>query len=294
MSTEIRLDEILIEGRHRHDLGNITELADSIDRLGLLHPIVVTPELRLVAGERRLAACRELGWDEVPVTVADNLADAVDLLQAERDENTCRKAFTPSEAARIAMTIEDALRPVARERQGKRTDLTSGQTLPEVPSTPPPRPRDIAAKSTGYSHETLRKVREVEKIAEAPETPEPVRRVAQDAIKTMDATGKVDGPHHTVKAAEIAVATKTITEAIDQRNPDAAAERAAAALRSEYSKAMTGVTRLPNLDSAAVAAVISDAEAGLLIGVIKNSLLPWAERVQTARKPGGLRLVKDA
>lgn len=38
----------------------------SIDALGLMHPIVVTPDNRLVAGERRLRACQSLGWNTVP------------------------------------------------------------------------------------------------------------------------------------------------------------------------------------------------------------------------------------
>lgn len=36
----------------------------------LLHPVVITPAGRLSAGQRRLDACRQLGWTDVPVTVA--------------------------------------------------------------------------------------------------------------------------------------------------------------------------------------------------------------------------------
>lgn len=50
------------EERQRKELFQIDELADSIRRLGLIHPIIISPDGRLVAGERRLEACKKLGW----------------------------------------------------------------------------------------------------------------------------------------------------------------------------------------------------------------------------------------
>lgn len=65
------ITSIEVEGRHRRDLGDVSGLAKSIEAVGLLHPIVVRSDGRLIAGERRLAACKLLGWKEVPVTVLD-------------------------------------------------------------------------------------------------------------------------------------------------------------------------------------------------------------------------------
>ena len=87
------IDQIQIGFRYRKDLGDLRSLAQSIEEVGLLHPIVVTAEGRLIAGQRRLAACRLLGWTDVPVTV-------VDLYQAARGEaheNFVRKDLLPSE-----------------------------------------------------------------------------------------------------------------------------------------------------------------------------------------------------
>jgi ParB family chromosome partitioning protein len=71
--TETRrpIAEIVVGFRHRKDLGDIDELALNIQNVGLLHPVVITPDGLLLAGERRLAACRQLGWTEVPVTVRE-------------------------------------------------------------------------------------------------------------------------------------------------------------------------------------------------------------------------------
>jgi ParB family chromosome partitioning protein len=65
------IDEIDVGFRYRKDLGDLRNLTDCIETVGLLHPIVVTPEGRLIAGQRRLEACRLLGWQEIPITVID-------------------------------------------------------------------------------------------------------------------------------------------------------------------------------------------------------------------------------
>ena len=66
-----RIDSIIIGERLRRDLGDVAALAASIRDLGLLHPIVISQSGRLLAGQRRLEACRSLGWLSVPVTVVE-------------------------------------------------------------------------------------------------------------------------------------------------------------------------------------------------------------------------------
>ena len=55
MLKEIKIADIKIGKRHRRDMGDLTSLADSIRRLGLLQPIGVTDSAKLVFGERRQA-----------------------------------------------------------------------------------------------------------------------------------------------------------------------------------------------------------------------------------------------
>src|SRR5205085_2691915 len=112
----MNIDQIEIGFRYRKDLGDLRALADSISEVGLLHPIVVTPDARLIAGQRRLEACRLLGWSDVPVTV-------VHLLQAARGEaheNFVRKELLPSEIVALKRAIEPLERREARQRQGSR------------------------------------------------------------------------------------------------------------------------------------------------------------------------------
>jgi ParB-like chromosome segregation protein Spo0J len=71
---------------------------------------------RLIAGERRLHAVARLDWQTLPAYVVENLEDAAVLVRAERDENTCRKPLTPSEAVSIGKTLEELEREAARKR----------------------------------------------------------------------------------------------------------------------------------------------------------------------------------
>jgi ParB family transcriptional regulator, chromosome partitioning protein len=66
---ECAIADIRVGERHRRDLGDIGGLAESIADIGLLQPIVVNEDGLLLAGARRLAACKHLGWETVPVIV---------------------------------------------------------------------------------------------------------------------------------------------------------------------------------------------------------------------------------
>jgi ParB family chromosome partitioning protein len=83
--------------RHRRDMGDIDSPATSITEVGLLHPIVIRVDGTLIAGERRLAACKRLGWVQIPVTVVD----LNNIVQGELAENAIRKDFLPSEIEAI-------------------------------------------------------------------------------------------------------------------------------------------------------------------------------------------------
>lgn len=79
--------------RQRVELRDIPELAESVGRLGLIHPIVITKEYELIAGERRWTACKALGWTNIPVQFAEDL-DEVTLHLIELEENVKRVDIT--------------------------------------------------------------------------------------------------------------------------------------------------------------------------------------------------------
>jgi ParB/RepB/Spo0J family partition protein len=93
--TTVLLEAIHVdrEGRQRRELKSIDELAESIREVGLIHPLVITRDGQLVAGERRFNAVRSLGWTSVPVQYTDEL-DQLTLHLIELEENVKRADLT--------------------------------------------------------------------------------------------------------------------------------------------------------------------------------------------------------
>jgi ParB family chromosome partitioning protein len=112
MLVKIPLDNIVIDEGHRirKDAGDLTSLIASIQKVGLLNPIVVTEDYRLVAGFRRLSACRKLGWNEIEANVVPYKDDLLLLLDAEVAENLVRKDFTAEEIMAIEKRRQEILR----------------------------------------------------------------------------------------------------------------------------------------------------------------------------------------
>ncbi len=68
--SNIRIADVKLGKRHRNDLGDLHALTRSIRAIGLLHPIVVTPDNRLVAGARRLETYKRMGRTEIALPVS--------------------------------------------------------------------------------------------------------------------------------------------------------------------------------------------------------------------------------
>lgn len=213
MILELPVADVRVRPRRRKDLGDIDALAASIERLGLLHPIVVLPDNTLAVGERRLAAYRKLGRDSIPANVAKSLVDASRFLEAERDENTCRKGFTPEEAVAVADGILEAAKEDAKKshlegsakggkngRRGGDQQDKAGKSYPSLKRDESKRSEAVAASSVGMSRVTLTKAREVVQAAAA--EPEKFARL----VERMNATGKVSGVHRQLKIARQAQA----------------------------------------------------------------------------------------
>jgi ParB-like chromosome segregation protein Spo0J len=149
----LKIADIKIGPRFRKDLGNIDTLARSIAEIGLLHPVVINQNNELIAGTRRLQACKSLGWNEIGVTIV-NLDD---IIKGEFAENTARKDFTYSEMIELKKVIEPQISKQAQERE------KAGIPCEESAQG---RTREKVAQFAGVSHDTLRKAEEVVQAAE--------------------------------------------------------------------------------------------------------------------------------
>jgi ParB/RepB/Spo0J family partition protein len=176
-----RIAEVKVGQRHRKDMGDIDKLARSIADVGLLHPIVVRGDGALIAGARRLAACRLLEWTDIPVTVVD----LTEIVQGEFAENANRKNFLPSEIEAIRRAMEPMEKAAAKGRMsqgGKRAKVSQ-----------PSRTADKIGALAGVSGRTVEKIAAVVAAAEA--EPEKFGRLVEE----MDKTGKVDRAHQQLK-----------------------------------------------------------------------------------------------
>ncbi len=92
MSELLKIADIKIgEGRRPIDEGKVVDLMKSIGDVGLLHNIVVSADMVLVAGAHRIEAFKRMGRDEIPGKILT--ADGLLLRLAEIDENIVRNAL---------------------------------------------------------------------------------------------------------------------------------------------------------------------------------------------------------
>lgn len=140
----VEIEKIKVNNRIRKDFGNIDELANDIKENGLINPPVVSPEMQLLAGERRLRACQQLGWKQIEVRVM-TVRDAEHQLNIEINENENRKDFTFSEKLEWARRLERIERVKAEERMKAGKKIDNGEKG-EV--------REIVARKSGFGNKS--------------------------------------------------------------------------------------------------------------------------------------------
>lgn len=90
---ELPIDSIIIGDRIRKDFSHLPELIESLKTDGLLQPIVISQDGKLIAGESRLRAAKQLGWQTIKVSYYEIL-DEGQRSRLEATENIQRKNFT--------------------------------------------------------------------------------------------------------------------------------------------------------------------------------------------------------
>lgn len=137
----VELNTIVIgEERQRRDFGPdaMAELAESIRRLGLMHPVVCREmadgSLKLVAGERRLRTVKDLTFlgeplkhngqivpkGFIPISLLHDLSE-LEAEEAELEENTCRKDLSWQEQSAALERLHRLREKQAEARQEKHT-----------------------------------------------------------------------------------------------------------------------------------------------------------------------------
>ena len=99
---KIRQSPVYYRSTPTTSTSNLGELANSISRKGLLQPIIVRTRqdgyFEMVAGNRRLQACKSLGWRKIICHIVE--LDDKQALEVSLIENIHRKSLNPIEEAR--------------------------------------------------------------------------------------------------------------------------------------------------------------------------------------------------
>lgn len=225
---DVAVDAIRVGVRHRKDVGDLEALASSIEQLGLLQPITITPGRVLVCGWRRLEAVKLLGWTQVRAWVRSGLSDDAARLLAEHDENVLRQAYTKVEQAALYREFKEVLSQEAKQRQaatqfGAEASETPGSSgdaaataesgdsnIPgSVDSTSPDETgemlttRDRAALlATGKkSWQAMERIGALMDYSVDPSLPDDVRELAAEAVLRIEDGGQVAPEWERVQAA---------------------------------------------------------------------------------------------
>ena len=99
MIEEVPLEKLKIrEKRIRIDVGDLKELMDSMSEVGLLNPLTIDEEYRVIEGTRRYRSAKNLGWSTIACDRREGLSE-YQKLTIEIDENLRRKNLNPAEEA---------------------------------------------------------------------------------------------------------------------------------------------------------------------------------------------------
>ena len=177
----LNISVIKIGKQFRNDLGDLTELAESI-RQGLLQPIGVTSKRELVFGYRRLSACRDvLNWTTIPARIVD----VASILDGQIAANTLHKQYTLSERVAIGLDIEARL---GGRRGGDHGNQYVGGKCQDFDDCQGRRTDQIAADRSGFGNrQSYRNAKKI--VLAARHAPAKYGRL----VEYMDRAGKVDG-----------------------------------------------------------------------------------------------------
>lgn len=118
------------ETRQRTTLDkDIEQLAEQIDRAGLINPIVIHEDGRLVAGERRLEAHRKLQRREIRCTIFERMSEH-DAYLIELQENLARRALPWQDEVAAVASYHNMKRGITPEWNTRATamDIGIGET----------------------------------------------------------------------------------------------------------------------------------------------------------------------
>lgn len=104
---QLPIESIIVLDRQREvNLAKVADLAENIKSVGLIQPIVINQDKRLIAGGHRLAACKLAGLTHIDVVYRETLSEA-ELQELELYENIKRSDLTWQERCMAVAKIHE-------------------------------------------------------------------------------------------------------------------------------------------------------------------------------------------
>jgi ParB/RepB/Spo0J family partition protein len=123
---------IITRDRYRRDFPEIESLKADIKKNKLIHPIAVLDNqdgtFLLLAGERRLISCKELGYELIAAHVYEPPLNELEIRSIELAENVHRENLTFAEKANLTMRVHD----LYVEMYGKAMGPAEGQSCSDT------------------------------------------------------------------------------------------------------------------------------------------------------------------
>ena len=174
----LKLSAVIIPfNRIREDLGDIVELADSIRRVGLLHPLVITESYELIAGYRRYVAANAIGLEDIEVKLLRDLSP-IERYTIELEENIRRKQLTWQEESKAKAELHRLLIEQHGQRGVGQHDHPEGWSLHDTAT--------MLGESIGKVSEDIRLAKHVDDPAVGN------RKSRIEAIRTMKRVEEIE------------------------------------------------------------------------------------------------------
>lgn len=217
--------DVIVGKRHRKDMGDIDGLARLIEEAaalagtpdsganGLLQPIGIRPDKRLIFGGRRLLAWQRSKFRDQPIPCS--VIPIEQIVRGEHIENVGRKDFAPSEIVAIKRDLDPLLKKEAKERQRRHGGTAPGRKKHsgEISHSDGGRAVEHLARLVGKDRKTIEKAEVIVDAAER--DPEKFGPLKED----MDRTGKVDGPFKRLQVIQQTEAIRAAPPPLPMQGP---------------------------------------------------------------------------
>lgn len=283
MTERVAIASIRVEKRRREDLGDIAALARNIDRHGLIHPIVITDDNVLIAGERRLRAHEHLGHSHIDARRWMGL-DENQRREIELAENLDRKDLTAIERSRKLVELAEVAADVDRSELRSEPDRKSSGRPIEAGSDR--RVADRLGVPKTSIVEARQHVAAIEEYPELADEPQSVAIAAAKAVAALPHDERGDAIREIVNAPDVADVAFHLSD--DAQKSELIRLR----VRRMVAERLRPLSRVPaEFDAQDLAGIIDDEFFRMSIELPLANAQAWAEKVRAAM-PSGLRIVQ--